>query len=406
MYIRVLGETVEVSSAEGETVALQPLTAAALGLLIVVGGQRGISRQLLRDMLWGRDDPTDRTSSLAAIMSKLRKLLGRERIVYAPDRYTFAAGQGDYVDLTVLRLLAARAGQLRTVDPEAAAGLCKHVLDRWTYSPLATVPCDSVAMGYLEALTTERQAIVESMLENLLESGRHRDVVALTPVLIARDPLNEYLRSLRMIALARSGQKALALREYERAEAAVMSGMGVKPGLALQDTRSKIEADDPELEWRGTTTSPNGADDSVLGSDRACSIARMANYALGGKNNFSVDRIAVETMLAAAPGLRKLPREVNDFHRRAMEFAHESGSSQFIEVDVPIAVGKSSDQLVESEPMVDRSLHDSVEHAVKLYLATHPISTNGTPPAHTSDRRRWTSAAAGPYPPTGRGRPR
>lgn len=130
MYIRVLGETVEVSSAEGETVALQPLTAAALGLLIVVGGQRGISRQLLRDMLWGRDDPTDRTSSLAAIMSKLRKLLGRERIVYAPDRYTFAAGQGDYVDLTVLRLLAARAGQLRTVDPEAAAGLCKHVLDR------------------------------------------------------------------------------------------------------------------------------------------------------------------------------------------------------------------------------------------------------------------------------------
>ncbi|WP_433464062.1 AfsR/SARP family transcriptional regulator [Spirillospora sp. CA-128828] len=249
LYIRVLSGGVEVQTDNRERVPLQPLAAAALGLLVAVGGRSGISRQHMKDMLWGLDDDFDRNASLKVTMSKLRKVLGGDRVIYAHDRYRFIGHERDYVDLRVSRLLTARADHLRFDDPARAAGLYEQALDLWVDSPMTGLPYSPAAAGYLNALRNEQQVIVESMVETMLSAGRHREAAAKTPVLVAADPLNEHLRSLRMVALARSGQKALALLEYESAEAAVMAGAGAKPGLALRTLRRKIINDDPSLEW-------------------------------------------------------------------------------------------------------------------------------------------------------------
>jgi hypothetical protein len=61
--------------------------------------------------------------------------------------------------------------------------------------------------------------------------------------------------------------------------------------------------------------------------------ARMYDYYLGGKDNFSVDREAAEQVLSAAPEVRILARENRAFLGRAVRFlAAEAGIRQFIDV--------------------------------------------------------------------------
>jgi hypothetical protein len=61
--------------------------------------------------------------------------------------------------------------------------------------------------------------------------------------------------------------------------------------------------------------------------------ARMYDYYLGGKDNFTVDRDAAERVLAAAPEVRRLARENRAFLRRAVRFlAGEAGVRQFLDI--------------------------------------------------------------------------
>ena len=61
--------------------------------------------------------------------------------------------------------------------------------------------------------------------------------------------------------------------------------------------------------------------------------ARMYDYYLGGKDNFTVDRDAAEQVLAAEPEVRRLARENRAFLRRAVRFlAGEAGVRQFLDI--------------------------------------------------------------------------
>jgi hypothetical protein len=62
-------------------------------------------------------------------------------------------------------------------------------------------------------------------------------------------------------------------------------------------------------------------------------VARMHDYALGGKDNFAVDRAAAEQLFAAAPEVGRRPmRENRAFLGRAVRFLTEAGVRQFLDV--------------------------------------------------------------------------
>ncbi|MBO2455468.1 SAM-dependent methyltransferase [Actinomadura barringtoniae] len=65
--------------------------------------------------------------------------------------------------------------------------------------------------------------------------------------------------------------------------------------------------------------------------NRAAS-ARILDFAVGGKDNYSADReVAIETF-QSLPATRLLPRENRKFMRRAVRFLLEAGIRQFIDV--------------------------------------------------------------------------
>lgn len=61
-------------------------------------------------------------------------------------------------------------------------------------------------------------------------------------------------------------------------------------------------------------------------------MARMYDYALGGKDNFAADREAVEKLAAMSPENRYVPTANRQFLGRAVRFAAESGIGQFLDL--------------------------------------------------------------------------
>jgi S-adenosyl methyltransferase len=65
---------------------------------------------------------------------------------------------------------------------------------------------------------------------------------------------------------------------------------------------------------------------------RVPNMARMYDYALGGKDNYAVDREAVERLRAFAPENRDIPKANRRFLGRAVRFVAEQGIRQFVDL--------------------------------------------------------------------------
>jgi S-adenosyl methyltransferase len=61
-------------------------------------------------------------------------------------------------------------------------------------------------------------------------------------------------------------------------------------------------------------------------------MARMYDYALGGKDNFAADRAAVEKLFHLSPENRNVPRANRRFLDRAVRFAASQGIRQFLDL--------------------------------------------------------------------------
>jgi hypothetical protein len=92
----------------------------------------------------------------------------------------------------------------------------------------------------------------------------------------------------------------------------------------------------PELDWNWTTADPDWIPPDI-DSDRP-SAARMYNYALGGKDNFAIDREAVATITEVFPDLQTLVLANRGFLIRAVDAMARDGIDQFIDVGTGVPV--------------------------------------------------------------------
>lgn len=65
---------------------------------------------------------------------------------------------------------------------------------------------------------------------------------------------------------------------------------------------------------------------------RTPNMARMYDYALGGKDNYAVDRAAIEKLFQMSPENRYVPRANRRFLGRAMRFVAGQGIKQFLDL--------------------------------------------------------------------------
>src|ERR1700691_1227384 len=77
--------------------------------------------------------------------------------------------------------------------------------------------------------------------------------------------------------------------------------------------------------------------------------ARMYDYYLGGKNNFSADREAAEKVLAGMPTGRTFARENRGFLSRAVRFlAGEAGIRQFLDIGTGLPSASNTHEVAQA----------------------------------------------------------
>jgi predicted ATPase/DNA-binding SARP family transcriptional activator len=258
LEFRILGP-LEVSGEEGPLPLGGRRERVAVALLLLHGNRR-VSRDELEAALWGETPPATAANAIQVVVSRLRKLvepgaaLRTERGGYLlrvdPEQLDFHRFE---------RLLEEGRAALADGRPEAASARLREALGLWRGSALADLGYEPFAQADITRLEELRLVAIEERVEADLALGRHASLVAELTTLVRERPLRERLRAQLMLALYRSGRQADALAAYQDARRTLVDELGVEPGAELRELNRRILNQDaalaaPETLPRGTVT--------------------------------------------------------------------------------------------------------------------------------------------------------
>ena len=233
---------------------LGPLEARVENRLLPLGGvrQRGllallllranevVSRDRLIDELWRDHAPETAANALAALVSRLRRVLPSDVLVTRAGGYE-AQVDREAIDLYRFQQLAEDGSHaLAAGDPAGAADLLRSGLALWRGSALADFTYEPFAEPVILRLEELRLAAVENRIDADLALGRHGELVGELQSLVLEHPLRERLRGQLMLALYRSGRQAEALEVYRDGRHALLDELGIDPSPALQELEQAI----------------------------------------------------------------------------------------------------------------------------------------------------------------------
>jgi DNA-binding SARP family transcriptional activator len=237
---------------------LGPLEAAENGQLLHLGGrqQRAVlAVMLLRrnavvpadelvDAIWGARPPPTASVIVQLYISRLRKLLGRERLLTRPAGYLLEidSSQVDVAQFETLVATAARSNQA-----SETARLLREALALWRGPPLVDFAYDTFAEAESRRLEEMRLAALEDRIEADLVLGRDVELVAELEALLVVHPFRERLRGQLMVALYRSGRQTDALEAYRDGRRVLSDELGLEPSPALRELERQILDHDPAL---------------------------------------------------------------------------------------------------------------------------------------------------------------
>ena len=205
---------------------------------LVLADGRPVAKAELADVLWPDGAPSSWEVSLAALVSKLRALLaapiGREALDGALGAYRLALPAGSWVDVVAVGAERYRAegALLRGALAEANAhALIASAIAHRTFLPEDVGPwVESVRAQ----LTEQRAQCLEILANTLLGMGDLARSVHTASELLESDPFRETAYQLLMRAHAAAGNRADALRVYERCRRLLSDELGVDPSPATE----------------------------------------------------------------------------------------------------------------------------------------------------------------------------
>jgi YVTN family beta-propeller protein len=206
-----------------------------------------VSRDRLIDALWAGRPPASAAHTLDAYVSRLRKLVGADRLTRRAGGYVLRAEAAE-VDLDRFDELVVRGREeLAAGEAGAAAATLRAALAEWRGAPLADLLYEPFAAEAASTLEGRRLSALEDRIEADLASGRAAELVGELERLVREHPFRERLRGQLMVALYRSGQQARALEVYRDGRHRLAEELGLQPGGALRGLERAILAHDPAL---------------------------------------------------------------------------------------------------------------------------------------------------------------
>jgi DNA-binding SARP family transcriptional activator len=121
---------------------------------------------------------------------------------------------------------------------ERAAGL-------WTGEPLPEERYSDWAATWREALTARYGEVLGALVAACHAESDHPSATQAARSLVDRDPLDEAARRGLMVAYARSGRRAHALRQYLECRRVLVDELGVEPARETTDVQRRILAGEP-----------------------------------------------------------------------------------------------------------------------------------------------------------------
>jgi DNA-binding SARP family transcriptional activator len=230
-----------------ERLDLGPSRQRAVLALLLISPNEVVSVDRLVDQLW-TDPPPAALGTLHTYISHLRRSLEPARptraaptvLVSEPPGYRLNV-ERHALDALVFddRFTASRTAAERG-EWAAALDMIDAALACWSGVPLADFEHDDFTQSWRARLEERRAAAEETRIDALVQVGRNLDAVADLEALVTKWPLRERFRSQQVLALARAGRQADALRAYDRARTQLLDELGIDPGPELEAAYRRV----------------------------------------------------------------------------------------------------------------------------------------------------------------------
>jgi peptide/nickel transport system substrate-binding protein len=220
----------------------------ALLALLLLRRNEVVPRDQLIDALWGERAPASAQRSLDTYISRLRALLGGDRIERHSPGYRLRVEPGE-LDLERFEALleegrAAAAGG----DAERARDRLLQALGLWRGGALAGVASELALAGDARGLEERRLLAIEVRNDAQLALGGGPELVGELERLAAAHPFRERLLGQLMLSLYRAGRQADALAAFQACRRRYADELGLEPSSELRALERRILEQDPELE--------------------------------------------------------------------------------------------------------------------------------------------------------------
>src|SRR4029079_18284797 len=211
-----------------------------------------VTDDALIDAIWGDDEPSRSSNALQRQVSTLRRALGSpELIERRGSGYALALDSSaiDVLHFDALFELGLKA--LRDGDAAEARTLLDDALQLWRGDALADVSYADFAQPEIARLNQARAVAVEARIDADLALGRDAELIGELERLVRQHPLRAHLRAPLMLALARAGRPAEALRAYQDARRTRGQELGVEPSQELRALETAILREEANISAPG-----------------------------------------------------------------------------------------------------------------------------------------------------------
>jgi WD40 repeat protein/DNA-binding SARP family transcriptional activator len=267
-----------------------------------------VNSDWLIDQVWGDAAPPAVRASLHTYVSRLRAVLGHDRLQTFSTGYVLHA-QAEELDAERFEALLPQA---RAATGQAAADAYDLALALWRGPALGDLADEPPLRPAAQRLDGLRQAVVEERLTGLLELGHVAAVLPELEECLRDDPLREDLWAHYVLALYRSGRQADALAALDRVRHVLRDQLGTEPSERLRRLHGQVLRQDPRLTSRGAALHGYRLV-GVLGSGPSAVVHRAVQPEVGREVALKVlrphlladpeARRAFETAARAAAGL-------------------------------------------------------------------------------------------------------
>jgi DNA-binding SARP family transcriptional activator len=206
---------------------------------LAANADRWVTRDELIFALWGDAEPPDPDTSLASLLSKVRRVLGKERID-GRSSVRFIAADDVFVDVHVA------VDMLHTAQAHLANGRAEQA---WQKAHTAyAIARRTFLLGYEAPWIDEWRArmgevelwALECHTEAILAIGELAEAERVARSLVERAPFRESGYQLLMSALERTGNQAEALRVYDRLRCLLADELGAAPGPEVSAVHQRL----------------------------------------------------------------------------------------------------------------------------------------------------------------------